>query len=171
MSARAACRLATLGFQHIYDYTPGKTDWIARALPVEGEQADRPRAIDFARTDVVTCRLDDPIADVRARVQASPYGFALVTSDEGVLLGRLRRTALTDNSAVADTAMEPGPSTTRPDIAPDALRQRFQQRDLTTALLTDPDGRLLGVVLRRDMPEAGLEPPTDTVQDTPSSSK
>jgi len=151
MSARAACQLATFGFQRIYDYTPGKTDWMARALPIEGEEADRPRAIDLVRTDVVTCRLDDPIADVRARVQASPYGFALVTSDEGVLLGRLRRTGLSDDSAVAGAAMEPGPSTTRPDIAPDALRQRLQQRDLTTAVLTDPDGRLLGVVLRRDM--------------------
>jgi CBS domain-containing protein len=171
MSARAACRLATLEFQHICDYTPGKTDWMARALRIEGEQADRARAIDFVRTDVVTCRLDDPIADVRARVHASPYRFALVTSDESVLLGRLRLTALSDDSAVADTAMEPGPSTIRPDIAPDALRQRLQQRDLTTAVLTDPDGRLLGVVMRRDLPEEGLEPPADTVRDTPSPSE
>jgi CBS domain-containing protein len=154
MSPRAACRLATLGFEHVYDYMPGKADWIARALPVEGEHAGRPRAVDFARTDVVTCRLDDLIADVRARVEASPYGFALVTSEDGVVLGSLRQSGLVDDSAVAGAAMKPGPTTTRPDIAPDTLRQRLQQRDLTAAVLTDPDGRLLGVVLRRDIEHA-----------------
>jgi hypothetical protein len=89
MSPRAACRLATLGFAEVYDYVPGKADWLARGLPVEGETAQLPTAGRLARDDVVTCRLADRVAEVRDTVERSPYGFALVVSDGGVLLGRL----------------------------------------------------------------------------------
>src|SRR5687768_14389611 len=118
MSPRAACRLATLGFEHVYDYTPGKVDWMARGLPMEGDKAGEPRVIDVARSDVITCRLDEAVADVNARVERSPYGFAFVTTHDGVLLGRLRKQALHRGQGLAADVMEPGPSTTRPDIAP-----------------------------------------------------
>src|SRR6266516_4409875 len=101
MSPRAACRLDTLGFKHVYDYMPGKIDWLARGLPREGEKADAPRAIDYARDDVVTCRRHDRIGEVRKRVERSPYRFAFVVSDGGVLLGRLRRAALDGDPALA----------------------------------------------------------------------
>src|SRR3954470_22083103 len=90
MSPRAACRLDTLGFEHVYDYLSGKADWIARALPREGTQAADSRAVDFARKDVVTCRLGDRVGGVRERVKASPYGFALVVTAGG---GPARRPA------------------------------------------------------------------------------
>ncbi|MEA2282760.1 MAG: hypothetical protein QOK21_3367 [Solirubrobacteraceae bacterium] len=93
MSPRAACRLDTLGFERVYDYMPGKVDWLARGLPREGDKANEPRAVDFARQDVITCRLEDRVGAVRDRVEASPYGFALVLADGGVLLGRLRKAA------------------------------------------------------------------------------
>ena len=155
MSPRAACRLDTLGFEHVYDYLTGKFDWFARGLPREGDKADEPRAVDFAGQDVVACRLHDPVGEIRQRVEASPYGFALVVSADGVLLGRLRKTALDgDPQAVADTVMEPGPSTVRADTAPAPLRERLERSDLHFAVITDPDGRLLGVVLREDLPGA-----------------
>ena len=56
MSPRAACRLETLGFEHVYDYVPGKADWLARALRTEGEDTDQPRVGPLARGDVVTCQ-------------------------------------------------------------------------------------------------------------------
>lgn len=152
MSPRAACRLATLGFENVYDYMPGKVDWMARALPAKGTKANEPRAIDLARHDVVTCRPDEPIGEVRPRVHAAPYGFAFVTTPDNVLLGRLRKAALDGDPALeAIAVMEPGPSTTRPDIAPTKLRERLQATDLTTAVLTDPEGRLLGLVRRADL--------------------
>ena len=49
MSPRAACRLETLGFEHVFDYVPGKMDWLARNLPVEGELADARTAGALAR--------------------------------------------------------------------------------------------------------------------------
>src|SRR5919106_6970914 len=94
MSPRAACRLDTLGFEHVFDYLTGKFDWLARGLPREGERAAEPRAVDFARRDFVTCRLHDQIRGVRERVQSSPYGLAFVVADGGVLLGRLPSVAL-----------------------------------------------------------------------------
>jgi rhodanese-related sulfurtransferase len=146
MSPRAACRLATLGFEHVYDYVPSKVDWMARGLPLEGTKASEPRTIDFARHDVASCRLTDRAEDVAPQVAASPYGFALVLSDTGVLLGRLRRTALEgDPHARAEEIMEPGPSTVRADSNPSELAERLRAANLTTAVITDPDGRLLGV--------------------------
>jgi hypothetical protein len=130
---------------------PGKADWMARALPLEGDKAHEPRAIDFVRHDVVTCDLHTPTGEVRQRVQASRFLFAFVVHD-GVLLGRLRNAALSGDPGVrAESVMEPGPSTSRPDTDPATLLAKLQDADLTTAVLTDPEGRLLGVVRRDDL--------------------
>jgi rhodanese-related sulfurtransferase len=152
MSPRAACRLATLGFAHVYDYMPSKVDWMARGLPLEGTKASEPRTIDFARPDVVTCGLGDRADDVARQVAASPYGFALVVSDTNVLLGRLRRGALErDPQARAEEILEPGPSTVRADSNPSELAERLRDANLSTAVITDPDGRLLGVTRLTDL--------------------
>src|SRR6266545_4848779 len=144
MSPRAACRLETLGFQHVYDYVAGKADWLARGLDVEGSDAGRPTVGRLARTDAVTCSLHERAGDVRGRVEASPYRFALVVTEGGVLLGRLRRAALErDPQRTAADAMEPGPSTVRPDTAPTKLAERLRARDLRTALVTTPEGILI----------------------------
>jgi CBS-domain-containing membrane protein len=160
MSPRAACRLATIGFEKVYDYMPGKVDWMARALPLEGEKAREPRAIDFARTDVVTCGLQDPIGEASARVAQSPYEFAFVLGPGGVLLGRLRKAALQGRQdGTAEDVMEPGPSTTRPDTPPDKLLAKLQAAELTSAVLSDPEGRLLGIVRRADLGRCASESP------------
>jgi len=85
---------------------------------------------------------------------ASPYGFALVLSRTGVLLGRLRSSTL-DHSpdGPAEQRMESGPSTVRPEIPADQLAQRLRDRDLATAIVTTPEGRLIGVVRRHDLGE------------------
>jgi CBS-domain-containing membrane protein len=152
MSPRAACRLEALGFTEVYDYIAGKADWLARTLPTEGAGPRPPRVADRLHDDVATAELHERMRDVLPRVQASPYGFALVTSRRGVLLGRLRRAALEgDPTATAEQVMEPGPSTIRPDTEPVALARRLRERDLTTAVVTDPDGVLLGIVRLADL--------------------
>jgi hypothetical protein len=119
---------------------------------MEGEKAAEPRAIDVARMDVVTCGLHDTIRAINDRVAASGYGFAFVLGPGGVLLGRLGKASLErDSDAQAQDVMEPGPSTTRPDIPPNRLLAKLQQTDLTVAILTDPEGRLLGTVHRADL--------------------
>jgi CBS domain-containing protein len=155
MSPRAACRLETLGFPQVYDYVAGKADWLAHGLDVEGAGAGPATVGRLARTDVVTCSLSELVGDVRVRVEASPYRFALVVSDGDVLLGRLRRAALEgDPLRTAEEAMEPGPSTVRPDSAHTKLAERLRSRDLRTAVITTPEGILIGVVRREDLEQS-----------------
>jgi CBS domain-containing protein len=128
---------------------PGKVDWLARDLPTEGERADEKRVGAYARDDVVTCGLDADVGEVREQIEDSPYGFALVVGDNGTLLGRLRRSSIEDGmSATAEELMSPGPSTVRPDMAVDDLRRKLDERDLKTAIVSTPEGRLIGVVRR-----------------------
>lgn len=152
MSPRAACRLETLGFADVHDYVAGKADWLAHNLPVERHEPDLVTAGQLARTDVVTAELADRTGDVAKRIADSPYGFALVLSTGGVLLGRLRASAL---KGAADTAveeqMESGPSTVRPDTPAAELAQRLRDRHLSTAIITTPEGHLLGIARRLEL--------------------
>lgn len=157
MSPRAACRLATLGFEEVYDYGAGKVDWIAHGLPVEGSWNQAATAGALAQRDVATCRLSDHAVTVLERIQRSPYGFALVLSDESeIVLGRVRRSAIGDDpTARAEELMEPGPSTVHAHVEADELARRLRERNLTTAVVTAPTGRLLGVVGRERLERAG----------------
>jgi rhodanese-related sulfurtransferase/CBS domain-containing protein len=153
MSPRAAARLDSLGFERVYDYAPSKVDYLARGLPREGEKADERRAADLLRDDVVRCRLGDRIDRVRAEVEESPYGFALVLDERDVLLGRLRGSALRgEGTATAEAVMEAGPSTIRPDTSVEKLRERLEGGGLNFAVVTTPDGVLMGIVCRPDLP-------------------
>jgi CBS domain-containing protein len=102
--------------------------------------------------DVVTCGLSDAIGDVRERVERSRHDFALVVSAGGVVLGRLPGAVLAgDPAARAEDVMEPGPSTVRPDRKLDSLLERLRSKNLTSSPVTDPEGRLLGVVFLEDV--------------------
>jgi rhodanese-related sulfurtransferase len=151
MSPRAAVWLEQLGFD-AYDYALSKVDWMAHGLPMEGTAASRRTAGSFLRDDVATCTLDTPAEEIRKRVDSSPYGYALVLADR-VLLGRVRRSRLDDapSDARADQLIEPGPSTVRPHIDPEELARRLQRSGASTAILTTPEGELLGVVRRTDL--------------------
>lgn len=152
MSPRAACRLATLGFQEIYDYPPGKVDWIAHGLDLEGEWQRSTAVGAFLRRDAATCRPHEPATLVAERIEASPYRFALVLSDHDVLLGRVDASALHQARGESiHEMMDPGPSTVRPHIDAAQLARRLTDRDQHTMIVTTPDGRLLGVVKREDL--------------------
>ena len=163
MSPRAACRLLTLGFTEVYDYVAGKLDWLARNLPVEGTAVETATIGQHLRTDVPTARPDEPVAEVRTRVAASPDSFALVTSSDGVLLGRLRASALADSDPeqLAAEVMEAGPSTLRPHEPAAEIRARLEAKELRYAIVTDPDGHLLGTVQPAHLPPAEPNLPKD----------
>jgi CBS domain-containing protein len=150
MSPRAACRLATLGYD-VYDYAPGKVDWMAHARPLEGTDADHPRAQTLMRGDVATCTLDEPPDEVARKIDATPYGFALALSPGRVVLGRVRRSRLADAGASIEAVMEPGPSTIRPHTTIEDLATRIARSEARTLVVTDPEGELLGVVRRDDV--------------------
>jgi len=153
MSPRAACRLATLGYD-VYDYAPGKVDWMAHGLPIEGTGAGRTTALTLIREDVATCGLDDPADEVARRIDASPYGFALALSPGRVVLGRVRRSRLADAGASVEALLEPGPSTLRPHTPIEDLAARLARSEIQTLIVTDPERKLLGVVRRVDAEES-----------------
>ena len=150
MSPRAAWRLEALGFGPVYDYVAGKVDWLAHGLPREGTRAAVPRAGDLLDTEPPTCAPGEELATAAASVEHSRYGFCLVVNEQRIVLGRLRRSALrhAGDNATVESVMEPGPSTVRPNVRLSELEQRLEQQNLRTALVTTPEGRLLGVFAR-----------------------
>ncbi len=151
MSPRAAWRLESLGFTKVFDYVAGKADWLASGLSMEGELADYPRAGTVARTDVPTCRLTDRLGDVRDRTLDADQNVCVVVNDDRIVLGRLRGDALGgDPEATVESVMESGPTTTRPDDPLEAITERLQSARVASILVTTSDGRLVGILYRRD---------------------
>ena len=153
MSPRAAWRLESLGFRRVYDYVAGKADWGSFGLMLEGNLG--PRASEYLRTDVPTCRLEEPLQTVRERVGATQWDTCIVVNEAGVVLGRLGRSALASTEDVpVEQAMSTGPSTVRPSITLEAILERMRSQNLTNALITRSDGVLLGLLLRGDAEHA-----------------
>jgi ubiquinone/menaquinone biosynthesis C-methylase UbiE len=152
MSPRAAAWLEQLGFD-AYDYALSKVDWMAHGLPMEGTGAGRPTAGSFLRDDVAICTLETPAEEIKQRIDSSPYGYALVLA-ERVVLGRVRRSRLQDAAVDARAAqlMEPGPSTSRPHIAPGEIAAQLKRAGTSSTILTTPEGELLGIVRASDLP-------------------
>jgi predicted transcriptional regulator len=130
----------------------GKADWLGHGLPREGETAGRRNAGELADTDPPTCALSDHAGGVRARLEGSRYGFCLVLSERRIVLGRVRRSALSSASddATAESLMEPGPSTVRPNKTVAEVVDRLAKNELETMIVTTPRGCLLGVFHRED---------------------
>ncbi len=148
MSPRAACRLESLGFIHVYDYAAGKTDWTGSGLPTEGTYADIPRPGKLA-APVPTCRLDERLPLVRDRAGAA--GLCIVTTEGGIVLGRLRKKHLErDEDVSAEALMEPGPTTVRYDEFLPDLVERMRKANVESILVTKPSGELVGLLYRRD---------------------
>ena len=134
---------------------PGKVDWLAHNLEVEGDGPDPPTVGQVMRDDAVRCAPTERAADVREAIERSPYSFALVTSEDGTLLGRVRASTLDAGSEqpVWDIA-EPGPKTFRPHVATEKVARQLAEKDLRWAIVTTPEGRLLGVASRGDLERA-----------------
>ena len=154
MSPRAACRLESLGFTEVFDYVTGMADWTANDLRTEGKLAGVLRAGDAVRREVLTCRLTERLGDVAARVEAAGQNVCIVTSEEGVVLGRLRGDALSaDPEAPVESVMEAGPTTIRPDVPLEEFTEHMRARRVGSVLVTTSTGRLVGILYRKDAEE------------------
>jgi CBS domain-containing protein len=151
LSARAAWRLASLGFSRVYRYPPGTSGWLAFGLPTEGTEAGAPRAGDIVRRDVPTCALHDRLGDVRGRIQAAGWTNCIVVDDRGVILGRVRgKTLASDPAQTVEAVMEAGPTTVHPSEPLAALIGRMKKRKVSAIVVSTPDGVLVGVLRRED---------------------
>ncbi len=150
MSARAASRLKSLGFTHVYRYTPGKDGWLASDLPTEGHDAATLRAGDVADRDTPTCGLHDRLGDVRDRLQATGGTSCIVVDDQRVILGRIRSESLDgDAEQTVEAVMEAGPTTVRPSEPLEALVERMRKRRVGSIIVSTADGVLVGVLRRK----------------------
>jgi hypothetical protein len=150
MSPRAAWRLETLGFEHVYDYVPGKADWLAAGLLLEGTGTSVPRAGDVARSDATTCALDARLGEAREQARAASLEVCLVLTESGVVLGRLRAPFDGDPASLVEETMESGPTTVRADEPLEALVPRMQARATPSVIVTSPDGVLVGTLSLED---------------------
>ncbi|MFN2465935.1 MAG: CBS domain-containing protein, partial [Candidatus Dormibacteria bacterium] len=144
------------GFTEVYDYVAGKSDWAAAGLPTEGSSTSRPTLGTLARRDAPTCRLDEGIGELRARVVDAGWKTCLVVNDGRIVMGRLfgKELQLADD-AIAAKVMRSGPSTYRANVTVAEIIERVRKGNWETVPVTTPEGKLIGLAKREDM-EAAL---------------
>ncbi|MGP4043893.1 CBS domain-containing protein [Streptomyces sp. 2A115] len=152
MSPRAAARLEQLGFREVYDYVPGKADWLAAGLPREGQAASTPMAGDVADPNVPTCTVDQQIDDAVDMLDETGRRVGVVVDAEQVVVGLLHHedVAARPEGTVGD-AMRSGPATVRADEPPAPLLERMRRSGTGAIPVTDPEGRLIGLLEREHL--------------------
>jgi CBS domain-containing protein len=125
---------------------------MSAGLPTEGTNAQQPRLADVLRRDVPTCSLAERMGDVRSRAAAAMWEACVVVSEERVVLGLLRAAELqADPVLLVEQVMRPGPSTFRPFVSVAEMRRTMTERDLESSPVTTSDGKLVGLVTKRDV--------------------
>ena len=105
----------------------------------------------MARRDAPTCRLDEPIGEVRERVRAAGWDACVVVNEERVVLGLLRKEELENGrDELVERVMRPGPSTFRPHVSIQEMAHYMVDHDLPTSPVTSSDGRLIGILRVED---------------------
>jgi CBS domain-containing protein len=150
MSPRAALRLEHLGFEDVCDYVPGKSDWTAAGLPREGRSAEIPNAGDVVHQDIPTCYFRQPVQDALDDLEARGYAFCVAVDEAGVVLGMLYREEKErfDGEGTVEEAMRLGPTTIRANEQLEPLVERMSKAGVDGILVTDPEGRLIGLLDR-----------------------
>ena len=95
------------------------------------------------------------MSDALAAIEQSPYPFALVTSAGGILVGRLRASVVeAESGQTVGEVMELAPSTVRPHRSAKDIATQLGEKDLRWAIVTTPEGQLIGVASREDLEQA-----------------
>ena len=137
-----------MGFFDVSDYVGGKADWLAAGLLTKGKDSNTARIGTIARQDVPTSRLTDRILE---RTNAD---FCVVLNEHGVVMGLIDEAATRRSGSIVGDIMTVGPSTFRPDVPLEEMREYMGKRDMDHALVTTPDGVYVGVVYLRDIVSA-----------------
>ena len=150
MSPRAAWRLEAAGFGPVYDYLPGKADWLAADLPFEGTAR---LAGMFTPRDVVTVREQTQAAEALRLLEAQEFGPILVLNEAEVVMGAAYRDDLEAASSGAEvgSVMRFGVSTVRPSEDAAALVHRMGHAGVTRVVATRSNGTLIGLFFAADV--------------------
>lgn len=142
-----------MGFKEVYDYAPGKVDWMACALPVEGRPEGKIFLVDFVRQDVATCSLKDRVEEVKNKIRGANQCVAVNRAN--VVLGVVDKEAWSQNGKkTVEEAMHLAPTTFRPNTPVDQAAAFMSQNDLAEILVTTSEGKLLGIVDRQTIEHA-----------------
>ena len=118
---------------------------------------DERHAIGVAHTEVLRCAPTDSSADVAALLRDTPWEVCAVVNDAGVLLGSVGEDSLeAGGTQPVSEVMHEGPQTVRADEEVVLLGKRMDELSLERVFVTDPDGRLLGLVTRADVQAASI---------------
>ena len=108
-----------------------------------------PRVGDRLERDVPTCSLTDTIGTASERARAGGWTECVVINERRVVLGLLCERQLSAEPATCvEAVMICGPSTFRPSVSLDEMKEYFGKHDLASAPITTPDGVLLGLLRR-----------------------
>ena len=106
------------------------------------------------RTDVPRFGLEYRAGDILEALRSAGMEWAAIVTSKGILLGRVKIDSIKDPDAKATDFMEEGPSTYRPNVPLEELLGRMHEHRFDMAFVTDPDGRLRGLVTKRDLAHA-----------------
>ena len=88
-------------------------------------------------------------------MEQADWDTCFVVDQEGVVLGRLGRSALQrDDDLTVEQAMTPGPSTIRPSARLNDVVARMRTQNLSNLPVTTSDGQLVGLLAREDAERA-----------------
>jgi rhodanese-related sulfurtransferase len=150
LSARAAWRLESMGYQEVYRYTSGKADWLAAGFPTEGTDANRSTLKNILKKNVLTCTPKERLGVIKNR-RPDPADLCVVVNDRHMVLGLIKGAAWdADPLKMASEVMELAPRTFRPDRDPEEVMKDMKKSELEHALVTTSDGELLGFIQRRE---------------------
>ncbi|MBW3610487.1 MAG: hypothetical protein KY438_03015 [Actinobacteria bacterium] len=94
MSPRAAWRLERFGFERVYDYVPGKMEWLSFGRAHEGTAQ---LAGDMLHSDVPTCSVESRLGEMKSRLDEEGAAFCGAAGDDGVVAGIVQGKALDAN--------------------------------------------------------------------------
>jgi CBS domain-containing protein len=112
----------------------------------ENQNQESLTVMDCMQSEVPTCRLDEPVGQVGTRAEQRGYNVCAVVNEKGIVLGVIsKRDWENDPTASAEQLMDPAPTTLRPSVPLEKAEQILQKSDRGAVLVTDSDGKLLGV--------------------------
>jgi CBS domain-containing protein len=96
--------------------------------------------------DVPMCHIEATVGEAMDALDARPgWERCVVVTDGGLVMGSVARGARGLSRPLADVVRF-GPTTVRPDVGLEETRARMREHDVMERIVTDPTGRLLGVL-------------------------
>lgn len=83
-------------------------------------------------------------------MEASGHETCIVVNAENIVLGRVRLRDLGGDDGLVSAVMDPGPSTFRPNVDLNEMRDYMRKHRLNEAIISTADGVLIGILSRED---------------------